>query len=55
MGTLNYWFAKSQSSMEDWEGQMIEVIHDASVLKFVDQLKKVSLKYSNHIKSPEDK
>lgn len=41
--------------MEDWEGQMIKVIYDATVLKFLHQLKKVSLKYSNHIKPPEDK
>lgn len=35
--------------------QMIKVIYDATVLKFLDQLEKVSFKYSNHVKNPNDK
>lgn len=29
---------------------MIKVIHDATVLKFLDQIEKVTFKYSNHVK-----
>ena len=30
---------------------MIKVIYDATVLKFLDQLEKVSLKYLSHVKT----
>jgi len=50
--TLNYRFAK----IPEFNGrlgrtQMIKVIYDATVLKFLDQLEKVSLKYLSHVKT----